>query len=352
MTTNDAAGRRPEAAPSGATPRTLPDRYTSNAAFVQGRVAFATRPFHDPDELRDVWGDAWGASTDVGRLRRVMLRRPGPEFDAIDLDRFDAEVGAAFDPDDRWYWCSSQPPDLAKMQRQHDQLVAVLQGFGVRTDVLDPLPGLYTKSIYMRDPLITVKGGAIIGRLAATMRRGEEAFVTRTVAGFGTPILGTITGTGVVEGGSLAKISPTVALFGTSIRCNDEGASQLADLLRHQGITLIPVPISGFGFHIDGAMAMIDVDRALVLPGKVPHWLPDLLREHGISPIWVPEHEEWGVNGITIEPGHMLMSASAPRTAEILESIGVRVDVVDYDAIEANGGGVHCSTMELIRDDI
>jgi N-dimethylarginine dimethylaminohydrolase len=332
--------------------RTVPERYTSNAAFVQGRVPFATRDFSDPAELREVWGQEWGASTDVGQLRHVLLRRPGPEFDAVDLELWDDELGAAFDPDGRWYWCERRAPDLPRMQQQHDHLVATLQGYGVQTDVLDPLPGLYTKSVYMRDPLVTVKGGAIIGRLAAQMRRGEEAFVSRTVAEIGLPILGTISGSGVVEGGSYAKITPTVALFGTSIRCNDAGAAQLADILRYHGVTLISVPLSGFEFHLDGTLSMIDVDRALLSPETGPHWLPDLLREHGITPIWVPPTEGYGVNGLTIAPGHVIMSSSAPRTAEMLDRIGVRVDVIDYDAIEGNGGGIHCSTMELRRDDV
>lgn len=332
--------------------REMPDHLTADSAFVQGRIPLNRRSFTDPAELAEMWGGEWGASTEVGRLRKVLLRRPGVEFEQIDPAHWDEHAGATFDPDGRWYWMEQQRPDLARMQVQHHHLVATLESFGVETHVLDPLPGVYTKAIYMRDPLVTVKGGAVIGRLAPWMRRGEEADVTRRVADLGMPILGTITGSGFMEGGSFVKLNPNLALFGTSVRCNRAGGDQLADLLKYVGVEVIQVPLSGFEFHIDGTMAMIDVDRALVSPESAPHWLPDLLRENGIYPIWVDIDEGWAVNGLTISPGHVLLSNSAPKTIENLESIGVKVTVIEYDAVQAGGGGIHCSTMELLRDDV
>jgi N-dimethylarginine dimethylaminohydrolase len=44
------------------------------------------------------------------------------------------------------------------------------------------------------------------------------------------------------------------------------------------------------------------------------------------------------------------MAAGSPRTAERLSSAGVEVLLVAYDELQNNGGGVHCSTMELIRE--
>lgn len=332
--------------------RTLPENVTGNSAFIQGRLPLARREFTDPGELTAVWGQEWGSDSEVGRLRHVVLRRPGHEFDAVDVSLWDDQLGAAFDPEGRWWWLSKEPPNLRRMQEQHDNLVATLQAFGVTTTVLPPLEDLYSKSIYMRDPFVTIRGGAIMGRLAPQMRRGEEAHVMRALADLGVPILGTITGTGMVEGGTFAMITLDTALFATSVRCNEAGAAQLADFLKYFGISLITLPVSGFEFHLDGSFAMIDVDRALVVAEITPHWLPDLLRERGISPIWVPVNQKWAINSLVIEPGHVLMSNSAPRMAETLDRLGVRVTTIDYDAVELNGGGIHCSTNELVRDSI
>jgi N-dimethylarginine dimethylaminohydrolase len=44
------------------------------------------------------------------------------------------------------------------------------------------------------------------------------------------------------------------------------------------------------------------------------------------------------------------MAEGSPRTAGILAGHGVEVVTVPYDEIHKNGGGVHCSTMELERE--
>lgn len=318
--------------------------------FVQTRVALDTRPFLDPDGYLSTWGGPWGATDETGVLASVLLRRPGREFDQVDPSLWDDDLGAAFDPDDQWYWLSRTPPDLVRMQQQHDGLVAALSGLGVQTHVLEPISERpFSKSIYVRDPLVMVPGGAVICRLAAKMRRGEERHLTRSLAERGVPILGTIVGSGLVEGGSFCRITPTVSLFGTGRRGNTEGAAQLREILARVGVTLIEVPLSGFSIHIDGGLAMLAPDLALVFPERNPYWLPDLLREHGITPVWGHPSEPWAANLLPINPGHVLMSSSSPRTEDALDKLGITVTTVDYDAVQANGGGVHCSTQELFR---
>jgi N-dimethylarginine dimethylaminohydrolase len=44
------------------------------------------------------------------------------------------------------------------------------------------------------------------------------------------------------------------------------------------------------------------------------------------------------------------MAEGSPRTKELLERSGVEVVTIPYDEIQKNGGGVHCSTIELVRD--
>ena len=124
-------------------------------------------------------------------------------------------------------------------------------------------------------------GGAIIGRMAPAMRRGEERLVTQAVAADGMPILRTIHGTGLLEGGSFVKLTPTLAAYGTSIRCNDEGARQLREVLDVLGIELLVMPMGGWSIHLDGHLGMVDADKALVDAAGLPYWFLDRLRERG-----------------------------------------------------------------------
>jgi len=182
------------------------------------------------------------------------------------------------------------------------------------------------------------------------MRRGEEPLVTRAVAAAGMPILRTITGTGLVEGGSLVKLRPGIAAYGTSIRCNEEGARQLREALAGLGIELIVVPMVGWSIHLDGHLGMLSPEAALVEVNGLPYWFLDRMRALGIEPIPCPEGEEWAINSLALAPGRILMCDGYPRTRELLERRGMDVVAIPYDEIQKGGGGVHCSTMELVRD--
>lgn len=309
----------------------------------------AEPPFHD--ELTAVWGAEWGASDEVGPLRRVLMRRPGDELSAVRPDAWDEEAGALVDPDGRWYWTDREPPDLDRVHAQHAGLVETLEREGVEVVLAEPLGGGYVKAMYARDPLVTVPGGAIIARMAVRARRGEEAAVTREVAAAGLPILSTITGTGTLEGGSFVKLRPGLAAFGTSIRCNAEGARQLREVLARIGWELIVVPLAGYTIHLDLHLAMVDVDRALVDAAGLPFEFLERLRVEGIEIIHADTSEgEWSLNALALSPGRVLMADGTPRTAELLSAHGVEVVTVEYDELHKNGGGVHCSTMELLRE--
>ena len=315
----------------------------------QARMATAAEPpFHDT--LETIWGRPWGASDEVGPLRRVLVRRPGDEFARIREDAWDEEAQALVDPEGQWYWTDRRAPDLDLVRAQHDGLIATLEAEGAEVVVAEPLGGRFSKSVYVRDPLVTVPGGAIIGRMAVQMRSGEEPDITRIVAAEGLPILSTITGTGTLEGGSFVKLRPGLAAFGTSIRCNRSGADQLRAVLERMGWELLVVPLSGYTIHLDLHLAMVDVDRALVDVPGLPFWFLEELERRGIETIYPEPGEAWGLNALCLRPGRVLMAEGSPRTAERLDRAGVQVVTTPYDEIHKNGGGVHCSTMELIRD--
>jgi N-dimethylarginine dimethylaminohydrolase len=330
----------------------MPELEESGRAPAQAhQVAMAGAaepPFQE--ELAEVWGEHWGAVDEVGRLRRVLVRRPGDELLAIREDAWDERLGALVDPEGRWYWTDRHAPDLQKVREQHQGLIDALLAEDVVVDVADSLGGSFVKAIYTRDPSITVPGGAIVGRMGVRMRRGEEPHTTRALATIGVPILGTITGTGTLEGGSFCKLRPGLAALGTSIRVNQEAARQLRVLLDLIGVEVIVVPIAGYSIHIDLHFAMVDVDRALVDPSGLPYDFLAQLRDLGIETIEAAPEEEWGLNLLCLSPGRVLMAEGSPRSADILSRAGVEVVTIPYDEIQKNGGGVHCSTTELVRD--
>ena len=308
----------------------------------------ATPPF--VDELRTVWGEQWGAWDEVGRLRRVLVRMPGDELSVVTADAWDEEAQALVDPNGQWYWTDRRPPNLARVAEQHAGLVEALRRDGATVDIAPPLGKPFTKAIYTRDPLITTSHGAIIGRMGVRMRRGEEPDVSRFVAALGMPIVGTITGAGTLEGGSYCKLRPDLHVLGTSIRCNHDGARQLRALLALLDVELLVVPVPGWSIHIDLHLAVVSPERVLVDAEHLPYDLLLTLREQGFELIEADRSEAWGLNLLCLAPGRVLMAEGSPRTAERLSGAGIEVTTIPYDEIQKNGGGIHCSTMELARE--
>jgi N-dimethylarginine dimethylaminohydrolase len=316
--------------------------------------AEAEPAFETPAQQEAVWGRRWGCDSDVGRLRLVLMHRPGAEMAVVDAEKRIEEIGAFGDPEAGWYWQSDEIPPIAAMQAQHDGLVAALEREGVEVAVLDGVSGGRIKSCYTRDSAIAVKGGAVVCRLGPRVRRGEEAAVTRTLANLGAPILRTIHGSGLMEGGSFAWINATTAVVGRSIRVNEEGARQLGEVLRAQGVELIRVDMAGYDIHIDGAFVMIDVDLALVDPERLPYAFLERLTALGVRTIEIaPADSSWIVNCLAVRPGRVLMPEGASnRTLDLLARHDVETVTLPYDKMALNGGGIHCSTCPLVRDPV
>jgi N-dimethylarginine dimethylaminohydrolase len=194
------------------------------------------------------------------------------------------------------------------MQAQHDGLVAALKAEGVEVHYIDGDAGNRLKSVYTRDPLIMVKGGAIICRMGARIRRGEELAVTRTLARLGVPILRTLSGSAIMEGGSFAWINSKTAVIGCGVRVNHEGAAQVGEVLKRQGVELIVMDLVGYDIHIDAAFVMVDKDLALVNPAGLTYAFMQQLKAMRIETIEIePADYEWMVNSLAVAPRRLIV---------------------------------------------
>lgn len=311
-------------------------------------------PFESGEMQEFVWGRRWGCTTDVGTLRTVLVHRPGPEIEGVvDPGKYIEEIGAWGDMVQGWYWRGPEPPDLPRMQAQHDAMVRALREDGVEVVSLDAVaPGRY-KACSTRDSVIAVGGGAIVCRMGARVRRGEELPVTRTLGKLGMPILRTVHGTGILEGGSFAWLNERTAVVGLGTRANEEGARQVEEVLRVQGVELLRVQLPGYRQHIDGLLVMVDVDVALVNPTLVPYTLLEKLAALKIRTIELhPDDHPFTINCLAVRPGRVLMSEASGHTLDRLAKERIEVIPLAFDAVSRGGGGIHCSTAPLARDPV
>ena len=75
------------------------------------------------DELTVNWGEEWGIKSAFGKIRKIMVYRPGEEqkdpLIAKDYQLFNLPEG---------------PTDLSNLQKQHDNLVTILKSEGIDID--------------------------------------------------------------------------------------------------------------------------------------------------------------------------------------------------------------------------
>ena len=318
---------------------------------------FGSQPepgFESAEQQGAVWGRQWGCDNDVGQIRLCLMHRPGEEMSIVDPAMRIEEIGSYGDRDKGWYFQSDIIPDWDEFRAQHDGLAKVLRDEGVEVVMLESVEPDGIKSVYTRDSSIAVKGGALITRLARSIRRGEEAHVTRTLANLGMPILRTLHGTALMEGGSFAWLNPEVAVIARSICVNDEGCDQVEQVLNAQGAALLRIDMTGYDIHIDGALTMIDTNLAIVDPDLLPYGFLRKLADLGVDTIEIDEDDDpWIINCLAVSPGRVSMPRGMSKSTEAeLQKRGLEVIEIDYDKVQLNGGGIHCSTCPLVRDSI
>lgn len=312
-------------------------------------------PLSFDDELKHIWGKRWGAQSEIGRLREVLVQRPGPEI-------------APLKEDWRWFGMKSAP-DAKKAAEQHDRFVEVMKKEGVKVyDMKAPpmargpyavLQGLWGT----RDFGFVVNGGAIVHRMSLPWDRGGEVWFAKRVMELGCPILYTVRGKGTFEGGNVVWLDPAHVCIGKSIRTNQEGIDQVSRVLESVGVEEIKVvsipgwlentdwPAGGFA-HLDCVFGYVDDGLALIYPPGVPYDFLEYLREKEINLIEVPPEEgkDYACNTLALEPGKVMMLDGFEFTRRRLEKEGVDVIAVDMGEFIKAGGGPHCATAPLIRD--
>jgi N-dimethylarginine dimethylaminohydrolase len=309
--------------------------------------------FHQPlttrfdQDIETYWGRSWGVDSEVGKLKTVLICRPGKEILSID------------EPLGRWRY--TEKPDLDEMERDYQVLKDLFLREGV--EVIERMPEKndppkMVKSIYARDPSFTVKGGVIIGRMYDALRRGEELPTLQTYAAIGCPVLHTIHGRGTMEGGSVTWIDPKHLAVGITYRGNEEGARQVKEVIATIDPT-IDVRFVRFDHpsgHIDVPLTMVNLRTAIVDKRVLPEdFVTYLEKEVKIEIIEKPLNTY--VEGtLVLEPGKVMFDMGPQEEKKkgykLLKDLGLEVLPVELNTLTypRNSGTLHCLTMPLIRD--
>lgn len=308
------------------------------AAYGGANWSARTRPM--ADELAEWWGD-WGVASECGRLRAVLLRRPGPELDAIeDFER--VQMRADLEP--------------AKARAQHDDLARTYEAHGVAVHYVQNGRLDKPNAVFMRDLMLMTPEGAIVARPASTVRAGEERYVAEALACLAVPILMTVHGNGTFEGADVCWVDRDLCILAEGLRTNEEGADQVERMLREIGVReVVRVGLPYGAMHLDGVLNLIDRDLAVVWPRRTPLKAVQALRRRGFRLIEVEDEREaqecLPMNFVALAPGRILMPDGGRRLRAAYEAAGVECIEIEVGELIKGGGGIHCLTAFLKRDD-
>src|SRR5204863_8067850 len=134
--------------------------------------------------------------------------------------------------------------------QQCQALAAVYREHGVSVDVLrSPWPS-DANQVFARDQFWMTPEGAVVGRMAAEQRAGEERFATWALGTLGIPIIATLHGRATFEGADALWLRPDVVLLGIGQRTNAAGFDAVAAIARSLGATVISIALPSIVQHL------------------------------------------------------------------------------------------------------
>lgn len=289
----------------------------------------------------NTWGN-WGSSTECSHLRAVLLKRPGHELTLI--EDFDAML------------MHTEYPDLARMQVQHDALAQAYEAHNVTVHYVSGSRCDKPNAYFCRDLMLMTPEGAILARPASQARAGEERYLAEALGSLGVPVLMTVHGAGTFEAADVSWVNRDLCFLAEGLRTNKEGADQVEYILRKIGTkNVVRVQLPYGVMHLDCVLNFLDHDLAVIWPHRTPYIVWQTLRDHGFRFIEVENEARaeayQSINFVALEPGKILMPAGDRDMQARYEDAGVTCIEVEISELLKGGGGIHCMTAFLRRDD-
>ena len=293
-------------------------------------------------DMASVWQGDWYVDSEIGKLRKVLMRRPGAEIENLKGDPSELSLCGALDP--------------PAIRAEFDELVKLYRANGIEVFMMDDedVPGDCPNIMFCRDLVNGSPNGAIISRMGIKVRSPEVRAAAISLGKLGIPVAKTVNAAGTFEGACLIWIDRETALLGKGTRSNEAGVRQIEDELRNQGVkNLIRADLPHNEIHLDGMLGIADHKVVLLNTNICPEHIYLAFKNRGFNIVEVPPEEaDCAINFVALEPGKIVMRKGCVKTKALLEAAGVECMEVYVDSIRVAGGAIHCLTAPLERDPV
>jgi dimethylargininase len=231
-----------------------------------------------------------------------------------------------------------EPIDLGLARDQHRQYEEHLRSLGARVVRLPSEPEL-PDAVFVEDTAVVLDEIVIVCSPSLESRRPELDSVSSFLRRSGEPSF--ISGTARLEGGDVLTIHHTL-FVGRSCRTNDEGIRQFRALVEPLGYRVVPVNVDGC-LHLKTACTYIGNNQLLANP----YWFAVGVMSDEFEILSVAREEPFAANALYVSSCNaMMLSASAPRTAEVLrKKSDLALLTVDISELEKAEAGLTCCSI-------
>ena len=227
-----------------------------------------------------------------------------------------------------------QPVDTGRARHQWLAYVEALHAHGWPTVEVAPDDTL-PDSVFIEDAIVMFGDLAVITNPGEPTRHPEIAEAAETVRRLGYhPAQLT---RGPLDGGDVLKVGQT-CYVGLSGRTSQAAVDELRELLAPRGWEVAGVPLTKV-LHLKSAVTALP-------DGTVIGYRP-LVDDERVFPAFLGVPEEGGAHVVVLDDETVLMSAHAPRTAEIFRDRGLTVVTVDISEFEKLEGCVTCLSVRI-----
>jgi dimethylargininase len=226
-------------------------------------------------------------------------------------------------------------PTIAGLRAEHQAYVRALEALGLAVETLPPLEA-FPDSMFVEDPALVFPEGTILLRPGAPSRAGEAELLEPVLRRRFERLL--LLDDGSADGGDVLA-TPDRIFIGRSKRTDAEGARRLVHLLAQLGREASIVETPPATLHLKSDSALLDEETILATPalaasGAFP----------GFRLLATPEGEEKGSNLVRIGRS-ILVGADFPRTAELIDSLGLTPVPLAAAEIARIDAGLSCMSL-------
>jgi len=228
-------------------------------------------------------------------------------------------------------------PDYTLACEQHQDYINALKECGLQVTELPALED-YPDSCFVEDVALLTPNCAILTLPGAESRRGEVLHIEEAIKAFYTNIEH-IDVPGHVEGGDIMMVAGHFYI-GLSARTNEQGASQLIDILRKNEMSGSMVEMSEL-LHLKTGLSYLEHNHLLTFGEMHKH--PDFAKFNRIE---IDKNEDYAANCVWIN-GTVLVPKGFPKALEAVQQLGYKTREVSMSEFQKLDGGLSCLSLRF-----